>query len=715
MAHGLLSDPHDSEDAVQQTWLTVLSEPRTDVLRPRTWLAKIARGRSIDAIRRQRVRRAVEANDQLAARSIGPAEELVLRSVQETVLTAVQELSEPYRTTVQLRYYEGLPPREIARRLDVPVETVRSRIKRALRALRGRLTSEFGGRDRWIAALLPLLPPAAGPPPSARRIPWAAAPLAALAAALALAFVPGIAGPGTASHPGAEHEGDARTAASDEGSLERTPLGDEPGSETSDPGFDGFEEGGRRAGTGNWGRPLPVPWIESVHERPRVARRSAVVGSDGAGHASLDFGRARRRGSRRSEGLGPRSDAAAPSSEPLLAIEVPQEATPQHEELEPATMTAKPKGPARLWRVGPSALDAPAQAGTHDSAGDAEDFGREAADFSELSAAVEAASPGDAILLEARPEGYDALRLQDKGLVLMGVGAEPPLVRGLIVQNLAREDSVVLRGLRIEAAGDALNLIDARGTVWIEDCRITSEAGVALTTKRSASVVLLRSGVETTGRGAPCGTAFSSWLSHVNVFDSRIIGARGISVPQGPTPQGLGLQGTTERAAARVVGGGLYASRTHFQIEDGVGLLSEGHVRTVDCGCATEIGWETSGPIERADRPARSYGVRSPLVSDGNPTLEIFGEAGDQVLSLVSTTPMSDYLSLHGARLIAPPYAAHGVDVLPIDGRVEREFVLAPVEEGTEGDFRLLFLQGFFFTPDGQAYLGSGTALLTAR
>ena len=45
-------------------------------------------------------------------------------------------LSEPYRTAVYLRFYEGLLPRRIADHLGVPVETVRTRIKRALVMLR---------------------------------------------------------------------------------------------------------------------------------------------------------------------------------------------------------------------------------------------------------------------------------------------------------------------------------------------------------------------------------------------------------------------------------------------------------------------------------------------------------------------------------------------------------------------------------------------------
>ncbi len=64
-----------------------------------------------------------------------------------------------------LRYFEDVSAREIARREHLPVETVRTRIKRGLVLLRTRLASEFGAQD-WRAAVTPLLFPLA------RRMPW---------------------------------------------------------------------------------------------------------------------------------------------------------------------------------------------------------------------------------------------------------------------------------------------------------------------------------------------------------------------------------------------------------------------------------------------------------------------------------------------------------------------------------------------------------------
>jgi len=76
--------------------------------------------------------------------------------VQKAVLSAVENLKEPYRQTIWLRFYEDQPPRRIAARMDVPVETVKTRLKRALEQLRARLDGEYGGEQRaWCLALAP--------------------------------------------------------------------------------------------------------------------------------------------------------------------------------------------------------------------------------------------------------------------------------------------------------------------------------------------------------------------------------------------------------------------------------------------------------------------------------------------------------------------------------------------------------------------------------
>ena len=74
--------------------------------------------------------------------------------LQERLVRKVLSLAEPYRDTLLLRFYEGLSIRQIAKRVNAPIETVRSRLYRAL----GQLRAEFKAEDRedWRLAFLPL-------------------------------------------------------------------------------------------------------------------------------------------------------------------------------------------------------------------------------------------------------------------------------------------------------------------------------------------------------------------------------------------------------------------------------------------------------------------------------------------------------------------------------------------------------------------------------
>jgi protein-disulfide isomerase len=77
---------------------------------------------------------------------------------QRRLSELVMALREPYRTTVLLRYYDGLSAVEIAERLDLPAATVRGRLKTGLDELRSELAKKYGGRrEDWLAALTPLL------------------------------------------------------------------------------------------------------------------------------------------------------------------------------------------------------------------------------------------------------------------------------------------------------------------------------------------------------------------------------------------------------------------------------------------------------------------------------------------------------------------------------------------------------------------------------
>ena len=85
----------------------------------------------------------------------------------------MQALPEHYRVPLLLRFFDELPPRTIAARLQLPVATVNTRLQRALEQLRGRLDQEHPrGRAGWIAVLSWRPDGAPMPLPSNGTTPW---------------------------------------------------------------------------------------------------------------------------------------------------------------------------------------------------------------------------------------------------------------------------------------------------------------------------------------------------------------------------------------------------------------------------------------------------------------------------------------------------------------------------------------------------------------
>ena len=150
----LLRDPHGVDDVVQEALVVGLRDGPADRDGLRPWLGRVARRlcsrRRLGEARRWRRERAAARGEAVASTA-----ELADRAAcQRSVVDAVLALPEPYKSTVLLRYWEGLPPRRIAAHQGVPVATVHTRLQRANEKLRGALDREWGGRAAWSGFLL---------------------------------------------------------------------------------------------------------------------------------------------------------------------------------------------------------------------------------------------------------------------------------------------------------------------------------------------------------------------------------------------------------------------------------------------------------------------------------------------------------------------------------------------------------------------------------
>lgn len=109
------------------------------------WLRQVTTRRAVDQWRRARLRRALPLTEAAAAPAPGPPGPPGPPGtdpwVERRLRVALAALTPEQRAVVALRYQEELEPSEIAALLHTPLLTVKSRLQRALRRLRGALSA----------------------------------------------------------------------------------------------------------------------------------------------------------------------------------------------------------------------------------------------------------------------------------------------------------------------------------------------------------------------------------------------------------------------------------------------------------------------------------------------------------------------------------------------------------------------------------------------
>jgi RNA polymerase sigma-70 factor (ECF subfamily) len=139
VVRGYIRNPHAAEDAAQDALVTAFSA-LPQLRDPKLffpWLLQIARHRAA-----QMAQRGERQQEHVPLTGEEPGKEAPAAAQERTasVLSCVEELPEPYRQTLLLKYERDLSCKQIAAIEHVPIGTVTSRLTRALVMLRGSLS-----------------------------------------------------------------------------------------------------------------------------------------------------------------------------------------------------------------------------------------------------------------------------------------------------------------------------------------------------------------------------------------------------------------------------------------------------------------------------------------------------------------------------------------------------------------------------------------------
>ena len=136
----VLKDRSAAEDALQDVYLKVWKHAdryAQNGYSPMTWLITIARNTSIDRLRATKPTDDLADYDDLLAAS-GPTPEgtAIASSEARRITGCMQELGSDRRSAVQGAYLHGQTYADLARQYNVPLNTMRTWLRRSLIALR---------------------------------------------------------------------------------------------------------------------------------------------------------------------------------------------------------------------------------------------------------------------------------------------------------------------------------------------------------------------------------------------------------------------------------------------------------------------------------------------------------------------------------------------------------------------------------------------------
>lgn len=142
LAYRMMGERQAAEDLVQEAFLQVwraAGSYRAERGSVRTWMLSIVHHRGIDQLRSSASRRRIQDRVQATAPTSQPSEgfaETWRNSQREQVREALRGLPPEQLNVLELAYFSGYTHKEIAELLDLPLGTVKGRMRLGLKKIR---------------------------------------------------------------------------------------------------------------------------------------------------------------------------------------------------------------------------------------------------------------------------------------------------------------------------------------------------------------------------------------------------------------------------------------------------------------------------------------------------------------------------------------------------------------------------------------------------
>ena len=144
----------EAEDILQEVFTTIWEKAHqfdTERGTPYTWIVSMTRNKAIDRLRskiyKEQKKQDTSINDEdafipLFSPDNNPLEDAILSDRAQRLYDALQKLSETHRNVIQIAYFDGLSQSEISKEYNIPLGTVKTRMRDGMIKLREILAQE---------------------------------------------------------------------------------------------------------------------------------------------------------------------------------------------------------------------------------------------------------------------------------------------------------------------------------------------------------------------------------------------------------------------------------------------------------------------------------------------------------------------------------------------------------------------------------------------